>query len=84
MNAITTAIEVFESKIVEIRLTYRAKMGNTVDLKAIEVRDEELAQCLWAIETLHAAHIEQVEARNVSQQPVIGKEIEIFEIYRNF
>lgn len=61
MNSITLAIEVFESKATEIHLAYANKIKTNVciSLEAIEERDEQISKCLWAIETLHAAHIDQ-------------------------
>lgn len=64
MNAITLAIEVFESKIIEIRLASQVMpKGSLAELlDHYEARDSELARCLWAIELLHAAHIDNKKA----------------------
>ena len=58
MKSITWAIEVFEAKIIEIRLAYRTKGGGTLAemIEIIAERDEHLAKCLWAIEALDEAY----------------------------
>ena len=63
MNSITCAIEVFESKIIEVDLAYTGKIQGTLQEKLadIDARDEELGKCLWAIEQLHAAYTESKE-----------------------
>ena len=64
MKSITWAIEVFEAKIIEIRLAYRTKGGGTLAemIEIIAERDEELAKCLWAIEALDDAYKSQKDA----------------------
>lgn len=69
----TQAIKVFEGKVLQIRSDYKVKMlGSTaISLQLIEARDEELAQCLWAIEALHAAHVEAKRGGDVGRHAVL-------------
>ena len=65
MHAFTRAIEVFEEDIVRITALWASE--GPLSHWAIVARDEQLGQCLFGIDLLHAAYEEEVrELHNIT------------------